>query len=324
MKPLSREASDALSALKSPEPSAADEARVRKNLERTLGLAIPVAGVAMGASAASAQAATGAGASGAAGGATALSLGAKVAGFVFAVGVGTTLTVAATRSVMAPRAAPGAASSVVSSKPTVVPTPVAAPEPVAAVESPEVEVTVEEPPAVVAEAAQPVVVQELKPAVRARPVVAQPVLEQPVVAAAVAPPAAAPAVESSEPAEPELLAPPAPPNTQESYDLQIETQFPNCDAATEMRSALNARKLLLVSRAEEAVGLLEAYQRRCPSGRWSDEAWTVRLGGLCMLGRNAEARGFLEWFSTESPERRAAVVADLHTWCSEALLKEAE
>ena len=312
MKPLSREASDALSALKSPEPSAADEARVRKNLERTLGLVIPVAGVAAGATAATAQAATGAGASGAAGGATALSLGAKVAGFVFAIGVGTTLTVTAARGVMAPR---GGESSVVVAKPVVTSAPVPVDPPVvvgAVAEDPEIEVGVVEPP-VVTEAR---VVQPVKPATRTRPVVEPPVV--PTVAAS------APAVteEPSEEDEPELLPPPAPPNTQESYDLKIETDFPNCDPATEMRSALNARRLLVAARAEEAVGLLEAYQRRCPSGRWSNEAWTVRLGGLCMLGRNAEARGFLEWFTSESPERRAAVVGDLHQWCSADLLKQ--
>lgn len=339
MKPLSREASDALGALKSPEPSAADEARVRKNLERTLGIAIPVAGVAVGASAASAQAATGAGVSGASAGATALSVGAKVAGFVFAVGLGTTLTVAAARSVMPQRAAPLAGKQleenvarqlipVAASEPIAVVSPAPAAAEVAATEArdevvaadtDEVEVTVELP------AAEPAVTPSVKPAaVRARPVVAAPVAVVVEAAApAPAPSAVAPSAGgASEAGDPELAPPPAPPNTYEDYDLKIETQFPNCDPATEMRSALNARKLLFASRAEEAVGLLEAYQRRCPSGRWSNEAWTVRVGGLCMLGRHSEASGFLEWFSSESPERRQAVVTDLHKWCPEEFLKQ--
>jgi hypothetical protein len=305
MKPLSREARDALSALKSPEPDAADEARVRQNLERTLGIAIPVAGVAVAASAASAQAATGAGMSGAAGGATALSLGAKVAGLVMAVGLGTTLTVVAVRAAMAPASPVAVVAAPV--KPAVIQNSVVEDVVVPELVAPEPEVTVEEQPAI---AAAPAPRPTKSAPVRAKPAAGE---EPPV---AEAPPA---------PVEPAPIAPmeaaAAPTNTQESYDQQIETQFPNCDAATEMRSALNARKLLDADRAEEAVGLLEAYQRRCPSGRWSNEAWTVRVGGLCMLGRNTEARGFLDWFSSESPERRAAVVGDLHQWCSPELLK---
>jgi hypothetical protein len=314
MKPLSREASAALSALKSPEPSAADEARVRQNLERTLGLVIPVAGVAAGASAATAQAATGAGMSGAAGGATALSLGAKVAGLVVAVGLGTTLTVVAVQAAMTSAPEPAQIVAAPPPKP-VVPTvqntiveEVIAPEVVAP------EVTVEEPPAA-APAPKPT---KSAPAVRASPAKVSQEVAPSVAQAPPAPVEAAPA----EPTEAGPEVPPAPAaNSKESYDLQIETQFPNCDPATEMRSALNARRLLVANRAEEAVGLLEAYQRRCPSGRWSNEAWAVRVGGLCMLGRNSEARGFLDWFSSESPERRAAVVGDLHQWCSPELLK---
>ncbi len=312
MKPLSREASAALSALKSPEPSAADEARVRQNLERTLGVVIPVAGVAVGTSVA-AQAASGA--SSAASGATALSVGAKVVGFVVAVGLGTTLTVGAAKALMSPAAAPVAVKAVAVAAPP--PKPVVQNTVVeeAVVQPPEVEVTLEEPPAIAAAPAPKP--SKSAPVVRASPAKLSQE-EEPTVAEAPPVPVESPPVM---PTEAGPTVPPAPPNTQESYDVQIETQFPNCDAATEMRSALNARKLLLVNRAEEAVGLLEAYQRRCPSGRWSNEAWTVRVGGLCMLGRNSEARGFLDWFSSESPERRAAVVGDLHQWCSPELLK---
>ena len=91
-----------------------------------------------------------------------------------------------------------------------------------------------------------------------------------------------------------------------------------------MRSALSAKRLLVADRAEEALWLLGAYQKRCPSGRWSNTAWSVRIAGLCKLGRNAEVNGLLEWFSSESLERRAAVKAELQGWCSEEVLKHAE
>jgi hypothetical protein len=117
---------------------------------------------------------------------------------------------------------------------------------------------------------------------------------------------------------------PPPLPTPQTYEIEVESNFPNCDSATELRSAVTARKLLTADRAEEAVWLLGAYQRRCPSGRWSDEAWSVRMGGLCRLGRNAEVIGLLQWFSTEYPARRAAVVADLRSSCSEEVLKYGE
>ena len=100
--------------------------------------------------------------------------------------------------------------------------------------------------------------------------------------------------------------------------------FPNCDPGTEIRSAQSARKLLTANRAEEAVWLLGAYQKRCPSGRWSDEAWVVRMAGLCKLGRDAEVIGLLQWFSTEYPARRAAVVTDLRRSCPDEVLKHGE
>ena len=109
-----------------------------------------------------------------------------------------------------------------------------------------------------------------------------------------------------------------------TYDLEVEANFANCDPATEMRSAMSARKLLTADRPEEAVWLLGAYQRRCPSGRWSNEAWAVRMAGLCRLHRNAEVIGLLQWFSSEYPERRSAVVTDLRSSCPEEVLKHGE
>jgi hypothetical protein len=303
MKPLSKEASDALSALKAADPSAADEARVRKNLERTLGVAIPAATLAVTTTAATAQAATGAG------GLTAMSLGAKAVMFVAAVGVGSAITVATIRTIsLSSRGGEGRGEEMSQVSPRLAPPPAAPPE---------VEVTVEAEPVAVAEP-QPEAPPE-KPA--PPPMVARARPQQPLVAAVPAEVEPAPAAVET----PEVLtAPPPPPNTAETYELEVETNFPNCDPGTEIRSAQSARKLLTANRAEEAVWLLGAYQKRCPSGRWSDEAWAVRMAGLCKLGRNAEVIGLLQWFSTEYPGRRAAVVTDLRSSCSEEVLKHGE
>lgn len=311
MKPLSKEASAALSALRNAAPTRADEARVRKNLERALGVAIPAASVAVATTAATAQAATGASVSG---GLSALGVGAKAVVFVLAVGVGSVVTVGL-KSSLSSRGGEVAASTSVATTPT-------KPVPPA-----EVEVTVEaepakvEPLAMEAEAIEAAPVPVPVVAVRARP---EPLIAQ-------ARPESLPAVAQQEskpaglaPAEEEITAPPAPPNTQESYELEVDTHFPNCDPGTELRSAVSARKLLNANRAEEAVWLLGAYQRRCPSGRWSDEAWSVRMAGLCKLGRNAEVMGLLQWFSTEYPSRRFAVVNELRSSCPEEVLKHGE
>ncbi len=90
MKPLSKEASAALSALQATDPTRADEARVRRNLERALGVVVPAASIAAVTTAASAQAATGASMSG---GMSVMGLGAKAVAFVMAVGVGVAVTV---------------------------------------------------------------------------------------------------------------------------------------------------------------------------------------------------------------------------------------
>ncbi|MDP1823997.1 MAG: hypothetical protein Q8L48_12170 [Archangium sp.] len=339
MKPLSKEARAALSALSSADPTRADEARVRKNLERALGVAIPTASVAVATTAVSAQAASGAGVSGGLG---ALGVGAKAVVFVLAVGVGSVVTVGIKSSF----SSPGAGKARTSRQP-------ASPTPPPA----EIEITVEgervattsppleaEPISGLAargaiEAAAPPAppatpaMDELAPrgvgeaapapapvavAVRARPEPVQPKVKP----VQTAQPEAKP--DGVEPAEEEFTPPPAPPNTQESYELEVDTNFPNCDPGTELRSAVSARKLLNANRAEEAVWLLGAYQRRCPSGRWSDEAWSVRMAGLCKLGRNAEVIGLLQWFSTEYPSRRFAVVNELRRSCPEEVLKHGE
>ena len=104
MKPLSKEASAALSALKATDPTAGDEARVRGGVERALGVAIPAATLGLTTGAGTASAAS-AGAS-ATGGLTTVSVGAKVVAFVMAVGVGTAVTVGVTRSLSSQRPEP--------------------------------------------------------------------------------------------------------------------------------------------------------------------------------------------------------------------------
>lgn len=305
MKPLSREASAALGALKATDPTAADEARVRKNLERALGVAVPAASVAVAATATTAQAATGASVSGGLG---AMSLGAKTVALVVAVGMGSTLTVAVVKVASRP-AARQSAPVVVAIAPVAAPVPVPVPVP-------EIEIATETEP-------------EPEPELESELVDATPAPMEVAAAPAPRPRAALPPPEPAEPEvtpppEPEATEPPAPAITQETYEQEIETNFPNCDVGTEMRSALSARQLLNADRAEEAVWLLGAYQRRCPSGHWSNEAWAVRMAGLCKLGRHAEVKGLLQWFSTEYPARRAAVLSDLRSSCPEELLKHGE
>ena len=272
MKPLSKEASAALSALKAADPTSEDEARVRKNLERALGVAIPVAGVAAVTTAAGAKAATGL--------FSALGVGAKVALVVVVVSsVGAVVSLSSRGG-----EGRGEEPSTTTQKPS------RPPEPEVAVVPPP------PPPEVVAAVTAPT-----------KPRAPQP-----------KPPPEAPAIEEAiaEPAP----TPPSPPPTAETWNLEVEANFPNCDAATELRSATSARKLLNENRAEDAVWLLGAYQRRCPSGRWSDEAWSVRMAGLCKLNRTAEVIGLLQWFSAEYPARRVAVISDLRSSCSDEVL----
>jgi hypothetical protein len=134
-----------------------------------------------------------------------------------------------------------------------------------------------------------------------------------------------------EPETPEVAPPPVLPTekageavaaTEDGYSVVVEVNFPSCDAATEARAAAGARRLLRDERPEHALWLLSAYQRRCPSGRWSDEAWRVRLSSLCLLDRNTEAASLLEWVSSEYPHRRAAIVSELGTTCDPEVLQE--
>ncbi|MDP2272546.1 MAG: hypothetical protein Q8K32_17560 [Archangium sp.] len=320
MKPLSKEASAALSALQAIDPTTADEARVRRNLERALGVVVPAASVAVATTAASAHAATGASLSSGMG---VLGLGAKAVAFVMAVGVGAAVTVSTVTAVKtAPQAVAAQEIEITIDAPTVPPersrgataeleiapvSPAPAP-PIAPPESSR---------GVTAEPEVEIATAAVQPRLRAPPPPPNPRVE---FTSAPAPAAA--------PEKDVLPPPPSPPSEPEvseaAYELEVEANFPTCDVKTEMKAALSARRLLNADRAEESLFLLGAYQRHCPSGRWSNEAWVVRMAGLCHLDRNAEVIGLLQWFSTEYPGRRTAVVSELGRFCSDEVLKHGE
>ncbi|MFT3711214.1 MAG: hypothetical protein QM817_26590 [Archangium sp.] len=334
MKELSNQARAALEALGSPEPTAADERRVREGFERAIGVALPAAVVLGSATVASSATAagmsSGGGAAGASAGAattgaasfTALGVGAKVMLFVAAVGLGSVATVgvqavvpqpAPVRSVVKPAVQPVAPA----------PARVVAPAPVVVVPEP---IVVEDAPANVEP--QPVTPISAAPKFSARSTrdaneanKTEPTPQAVVVA--VPPPAP---TEST----PELTAPPppnaAPPTpesatTESAFELVVEAHFPSCDASTELRTALAARRLLRETRAEHALFLIGAYQKHCPSGQWSDEAWRVRLSSLCSLGRNTEAASLWEWFASEYPKRRFAIESELRSTCDATVLE---
>lgn len=114
--------------------------------------------------------------------------------------------------------------------------------------------------------------------------------------------------------------PPSPAPEAQTYQLEVENDFPLCDVDTEKKSAVRARQLLSQNQPQEALWLLGAFQRRCPSGLWSLEAWEVRMASLCRLGRHAEVRGLLRWFGAEYPAQRPALVAELGTTCPSEVL----
>ncbi len=315
MNPLSKEARAALAALAPAEPTAADERRVRQNLERALGLAMPLAAVTVATSTTSAAAATTATTAlshgGAVAGLTSLGLGAKVVLFVAALGVGAAVTVGVKHALEpeAPRAV----------KPVAAPRPAPPQRAVAAVAEPA-------PVPGVLPTAEPLeaATEPATPTARPRVASVEPTRTPVVPVVEPEPAAETPALALSPPA---VAAPPPPPGLvvavdEAGYELAVEVNFPSCDVVTEMRSALAARRLLINNQAEHALWLLGAYQKHCASGRWSDEAWRVRLSSLCKLGRNTEATSLLEWVTSEYPGRRPAIEAELRTTCEPEVLGE--
>jgi nicotinate-nucleotide--dimethylbenzimidazole phosphoribosyltransferase len=263
------------------------------------------------------------GGAGTVGALTALGTGAKVVLFVAAVAIGSAVTVgvraaipepAPVRSVVKPT--PPSAPRAVAPQPLVAPPePLVAPEPVA--------------PEPVAVEPQPVTPVSTAPKLTARRMPGAPpqITSEPDVVSGPDLVAAAP---QNAPATPDLTPPPPAPNapptpqsatTEEGFELVVEAHFPSCDAATEMRTAQAARRLLVESRAEHALFLIGAYQKHCPSGQWSDEAWRVRLSSLCFLGRDTEAASLFEWFASEYPHRKFAIESELRSTCNASVLK---
>ncbi|MFO0600740.1 MAG: hypothetical protein U0228_35855 [Myxococcaceae bacterium] len=330
---LSPHARNALAALGDVEPTASDERRVREELERTLGVVLPVAAVTAGAMAASAaatsaasaatSAATGASVTG--GSLFGLGVGAKVVLFVAAIGVGAVATVGVKTVVQSSTSRPPGAPSqpavvaLVKPKKEQAPvTPVAVPEPVAVAAPAPVVDEVEVEPAPEAPVVTSVAVAPKKTVRAVQPVaVVQP-------SAPVAEVTPNPAVET-----PDITPPPIDlrnavtlenADSEMSFSMVVEAHFATCDPPTEGKTARAARKLLMDGRAEHALFLLGAYQKQCPSGHWSDEAWRVRLSSLCRLDRDSEAAGLFDWFVTEYPSRRAAIETELRATCSPQVL----
>jgi hypothetical protein len=255
------------------------------------------------------------GSAGAAGlaGIGALSLGAKVLVFVGAIGAGALVTVGAKKALPLLEGAPAVVATPGPREPAPVRVVAAAPPPLAA--SPEALASPQpaSPPEVtvaLADVPRPRRSPEGKPLPEPAPVTA----------------AEEPLQPEPEPVTPPV-APPPPPTAESAtsaaeFDLVVEAHFASCDAAMELQTARAARRLLLEQRAEHALFLLSAYQRYCPSGKWSDEAWRVRLSSLCALGRNREAASLFEWFAAEYPARRQAIESELRATCEPSVLDD--
>lgn len=349
MNPLSPEARAALESLELDGPDAASERRVRESLEEAIGVALPVAAITTATLAATASATSAsvsvsvsgtAAASSATTGAmftttaalTSLGVGAKVVLFVAALGVGVVSTLGVKATLSRPPSSPAPRAVERARAPAAPPVPLTAPgsnvvEPASSASLPEAVATpsADEPDTANDPASEP-----RKPEGASAVVTAQ--RPSRVKATTGAPPPEPPVAPASPPPSetPEISAPPMPPpkppeleaSTEDGFSLVVEANFPACDTATEMRAALGARRLLTDDRAEHALWLLGAYQRRCPSGRWSDEAWRVRLSSLCKLNRNSEAASLLEWVTTEYPHRRGAIVSELIHTCDPEVLGE--
>lgn len=120
----------------------------------------------------------------------------------------------------------------------------------------------------------------------------------------------------TEPGAPLAEASPPEPTTKEEAQ-QLDPQL-SCDGDAELRFAQAAERHLGAANPAHALDLLDTFGRRCPSGRWSELTWTVRLGSLCALGRGREASQLLAWHREEHPQRSAALVARTTRWCSPA------
>lgn len=315
MSDLSNEAKARLAALAGEEPGAAEEARVREGLERALGVTLPVAtlGAAALASTASAASLSAAGSAGvgsttgasaaAAGAATGVAAGAGssvpwlVAALVAVVGGGGVL--------LARSAAPGDSAAAASKQPP----PSAAMRPV--VVAPPVSPQEPEAPA----APAPVAEEVMAPASTPQPAPGPSRTASPAPAARQATPPEVPSPVEPAPTEAEALPQEPAPQTVAEEAQHIDPELV-CDVDAEGRFADAAEHHLHAGRAARALELLEAFPRRCPSGRWSQRTWAARLGALCALGRDAEATQLRAWHREEYPASTEALLRAAAPWCA--------
>lgn len=289
MDPLSKDANDALKSLLDVEPTRADEARVRADLEKTLGIALPIA-VATSTAAVSAVGVKGLFAS--------LSVGMKVTLVTVAVVSASAVTTLAVRASRPEPSVPVTNVLPRASPPAVV----AEPPPMVL---PELELVPEEVPAEVMP--ELVLLAPPEPPRRPKP------------AAAPISKAIAPVVEPEEPA--------APPPTEEvddgleavpsdSTDAELARDYPNCDLTTETRLSAHVRWMTRNGNAERGLALLTAFQHRCATGHWTYDSWVARFASLCALERRQEFNELWAWFRAENDYLVDRVRRDLDGQCA--------
>lgn len=267
MDPLSPEAQRALQSLGDVDPTSADEARVRAQLEKTLGVALPVATAAtvVGAAAVAKTASSGLGAL------ASLSLGTKVALVSVAlVAAGSAVTVAVQRT----------------STSATVPLPAPSVKRAPVLPSVDAEPEVEQAP-------------ELELMLRAPPPEPEPPAPAPRPLPRTAPKATpAPVVPAVEPLPPEV--PPAALVEEFTVDDELARDFPGCELKAEQAVAARVRALVSADDAARALDLLTRYQRRCATGYWTYDAWVARFDALCALKRTREVSELWAWFRTDN------------------------
>ncbi|MGV3622288.1 MAG: hypothetical protein ACO1OB_15835 [Archangium sp.] len=285
MDPLSKDADEALKSLLDVEPSRDDEARVRAQLEKSLGIVLPAAAAATTVAGAVATVKSGVFAS--------MSLGAKVTVLTVAVvGAGAVTTFALrSRTEQPPPMVP-----VVTVKPS-------APRPPMVLPELELQPEDEAPP-------QPefelVLLAPPEPPPRAKPVVTPPPLKPQEVST---PPA--PQEEEPEDEDLDLHAVPL-----ESVDAELAREYPACDLATEQRLAAHVRWMPKTGIAERGLELLSTWQHRCATGHWTYDSWVARFAVLCSLERKQEVNELWAWFSQENERHVTRMRRDLDGVCA--------
>lgn len=270
MDPLSKDADEALKSLLDVEPTRDDEARVRAELEKSLGIALPMAAAATSVAAAAT----------AKGFLASLSVSAKISLVTVAVvgaGAATFAVRAMTRpleptvpvvaKVQPPRVAP---PSMVWPELELAPEPEKPPEP-------EFELVLLAPPEPPRRAKPPVVAKPPAPVVE----VATPLALD----------------DEAEDDEIDVNAVPM-----ESVDEELAREYPGCDLPTEQRLAAHVRWIPRTgsATAERGLELLSTYQHRCATGHWTYDSWVARFVVLCSLGRQQEVDELWAWFRQEN------------------------